>query len=155
MQEPKIPNLLLALGLASLAHILLLFALTANPDVRRGVEATVEQAPGWPGIRAQIMAERAPAVAAQISPVPLEDTASDAALSIEQKMPVQKKVVELERQVLEQPQQREQAQEEQREQNQGCLGPEEMARLAQPPGGESGALGNGQAIGVGIPCVEG
>ena len=91
MQEPKIPNLLLALGLASLAHILLLFALTANPDVRRGVEATVEQTPGWPGIRAQIMAERAPAVAAQISPVPLEDTASDVALSIEQKMPVQKK----------------------------------------------------------------
>lgn len=147
-------SLLLALILATSLHILLFLALTAQPGMKRGAEAASFQVELRPALQAQIVTERPAALARPAPPETVTMDASDAELSIEQKAPAQQERVEQEQPLPEKPQQEEERQ-ELREQKQGCIGPEEMARLEQERRSGSEQPGDGRAAGLGIPCVEG
>jgi len=151
VEVSRAPGLPLALGLATLVHLLLLLALTAPGGMRRGAEAASFQPELWPALQARIVVETPPVLAEPVRPAPSRLENPEAGVAIEQKAPPQKKSTEPEQQVIEQ-QQEDQAQ---RRQKQGCLGPEELARLEQARSADMDPQADRPAAGLGIPCVEG
>jgi hypothetical protein len=144
---------MLALVLATSLHVLIFLALTAQPGMKRGADA-VSQVESRPAFQAQIMTERAAAGPEPVKPETVTMAPSVAEPPIEQRAPVQPRRVEQEQPLLEKPQQDEEGQ-ELSEPKQGCIGPEEMARLEAERRRGSEQPGDGQAVGLGIPCVEG
>lgn len=147
------PSLLPALSLAILIHVLLLWALTVPADAKRGAQAASFPLQLWPALQAKLIAEPTPAPLEQANPAPLSQEASDANVAIQQKASPAEKRVEPEKQVLEQSQRHDQ--EPQREQKQGCLGTEELARLEQARSSNTDPQAAGRAVEVGVACVEG
>ncbi len=154
-EAQRAPSLLLALSLASLVHVLLFWALTAHPGPKRGVDAASFPVELWPAFQARITEGTTPALVEPPNPAPLRLESTDADATIEQKASTstQKNSAEPEKRVLEQ--QGDQERQEQREQKQGCLGPEEMARLEQARSSNTDSQTGVQAVGTGTPCVEG
>lgn len=122
--------------------------------MKRGAEAASFQVELRPALQAQIMTERPAAVPEPAKPETVTMDAPDAELAVEQKAPAQQKRVEQEQPLPEKPQQDEERRQE-LEQKQGCIGPEEMARLEQERRSGSEQPVDGRAGGLGIPCVEG
>lgn len=154
-EAQRAPSLLLALGLATSLHILLFLALTAQPGVRRGVDAAFIQVELWPAFQAEITAVPAAAVPEPDRPEPPGLEASDAEVAIERNAAAPQKPVEPEQKLPEQPAEEDKERAEQPAQTPGCLGPEEMTRLEQARRGVAGPSLDGQEPGVGVPCVEG
>jgi outer membrane biosynthesis protein TonB len=148
------PSLLLALSLAILIHALLLWALTVPSDAKRGAQAASFPVQLRPALQAKLTSELTPALPERVSTAPLTAEASNANVAIQQKAAPQEKRAEPEKQVLEQPRPDVQEQ-QQREQKQGCLGTEELARLEQARSSNTDPQAAGRAVEVGVACVEG